>query len=124
MRLVITSLLSLLFLCSETEVQAAGDPARGASLYQSRCTACHSVDYNGAGPAHRGVFGRAAGSVTGFGYSSSLKTSGVVWNEVTIDRWLKDPEKFVPGQRMGVSVEEMQDRADLIAYLKTLKVSR
>ncbi|WP_405029609.1 c-type cytochrome [Methylibium sp.] len=40
---------------------AAADAERGRSLYQSRCTACHSIEYNGVGPAHRGMFGRRAG---------------------------------------------------------------
>src|ERR1700752_1158547 len=98
---------------------AAGEADTGRALYQARCTACHSLDYNGVGPAHRGVFGRSAGQAPGFGYSNALKSSHVVWNEDTLDRWLADPEKFVPGQRMGVNVPEAKDRADLIAYLKT-----
>jgi cytochrome c len=97
---------------------AAGDPDAGRTLYQARCTACHSLDYNGVGPAHRGVFGRPAAQAPGFAYSEALKASRVVWNEDTLDRWLTDPEKFVPGQRMGVNVPEAKDRSDLIAYLK------
>ena len=98
---------------------AAGDADAGRALYQARCTACHSLDYNGVGPAHRGVFGRTAGQAPGFTYSEALKGSRVVWNEETLDRWLTDPEKFAPGQRMGINVPEAKDRADLIAYLKT-----
>ena len=45
---------------------AAGDAETGRALYQSRCTACHSLDYNGVGPAHRGVFGRGAALAPGF----------------------------------------------------------
>ena len=36
--------------------------ARGKKLYESRCIGCHSIDENRAGPAHKGVFGRKAGS--------------------------------------------------------------
>jgi cytochrome c len=43
-----------------------------------------------------------------------------VWRESTLDKWLRDPEQLVPGQKMGVMVQSAQDRADLIAYLKTL----
>ncbi|MGL4576302.1 MAG: c-type cytochrome [Burkholderiaceae bacterium] len=99
---------------------AAGDSVNGKALYQARCAACHSVDLNGAGPAHRGVFGRLAGKATGFAYSPGLKASGLVWSESALDRWLADPEKLVPGQRMGVSVLDAQERADLIAYMKLL----
>jgi cytochrome c len=97
---------------------AAGDADAGRALYQARCTACHSLDYNGVGPAHRGVFGRAAAQAPGFAYSEALKSAHIVWNEETLDRWLTDPEKFVPGQRMGINVPEAKDRADVIAYLK------
>jgi cytochrome c len=97
---------------------AAGDADAGRALYQARCTACHSLDYNGVGPAHRGVFGRAAAQAPGFAYSEALKSAHVVWNEETLDRWLTDPETFVPGQRMGINVPEAKDRADVIAFLK------
>jgi len=97
---------------------AAGDADAGRVLYQARCSACHALDYNGVGPAHRGVFGRAAAQAPGFAYSDALKASRQVWNEESLDRWLADPEKVAPGQRMGVSVPEAKDRSDLIAYLK------
>jgi len=101
-------------------VQAAGDPQRGQELYESRCVACHSVDNNRVGPAHRGVFGRAAGRAAGYDYSDALRASGVVWSERTLDAWLTNPQQLIPGQKMGYSVPDAQDRADLIAYLKTL----
>ena len=97
---------------------AAGDVDAGLALYQTRCAACHSLDYNGVGPAHRGVFGRQAAHAPGFAYSDALKASHVVWDEASLDRWLADPEKFAPGQRMGISVPEEAARRDLIAYLK------
>ncbi len=103
-----------------SSVSAAGDAVNGKTLYQARCVACHSADYNGVGPAHRGVFGRIAGKVPGFSYSPALKASGLVWSESSLDRWLSDPEKLVPGQRMGFSVLDAQERADLIAFLKQL----
>ena len=53
-------------------------------------------------------------------YSAALKASSVAWDEKSLSRWLADPEKFIPGQKMGVSVEDANERQDLIAYLKTL----
>jgi cytochrome c len=97
---------------------AAGDAVAGRALYQTRCSACHSLDYNGVGPAHRGVFGRAAAQAKGFTYSDALKSSRLVWSAESLDRWLADPEKTAPGQRMGLNVPDAQERADLIAYLK------
>jgi cytochrome c len=103
---------------------AAADAAQGKLLYESRCGACHSIDDNRAGPAHKGVYGRKAGLAKGFDYSPALKASKVVWTEKTLDRWLADPERLVPGQKMGFSVPEAQDRADLVAYLKTQSAAR
>ncbi len=98
-----------------------GNADTGRQLYQQRCAACHNADFNGVGPLHRGVVGRAAAHAPGFAnYSAALKASNLVWTEHNLQRWLADPEKLVPGQTMGVSVPEEQARADLIAYLKTL----
>jgi cytochrome c len=99
-------------------IACAGDAARGQTLYDSRCGACHSIDANRVGPAHQGVFGRKAGSARDYEYSNALKASNIVWNEKTLGEWLANPEKVIPGQRMGYSVPEPADRADLIAYLK------
>jgi cytochrome c len=93
---------------------------RGEALYEARCTGCHSVDVHRVGPAHAGVYGRKAGSAAGYAYSVALKASNIVWKTRTLDDWLRDPEAVIPGQRMGFSVEEAADRADLIAYLKSL----
>ncbi|MES2414719.1 MAG: c-type cytochrome [Pseudomonadota bacterium] len=100
---------------------AAGDVQRGAALYQSRCTACHAVDSNKIGPAHKGVMGRRIGSLPGYKYSDELAQSRLRWTPQTLNAWLQDPEDLVPGQRMGFQVESAQERADLIAFLATLK---
>lgn len=95
----------------------AGDAARGKALYESRCTACHSLDHSRIGPAHRGVFGRHVAQVRGFDYSPALKRSSVIWTAQSLDRWLANPETFIPGQRMGYSVSDPTERADVIAFL-------
>ena len=100
---------------------ADGDPAHGQQIYESRCIACHSPDANRVGPMHRGVFGRKAGSVANYNYSAAVKNSDVVWNDQTLDQWLTNPQAFIPGQKMNFKVANAQDRADVIAYLKTLQ---
>ena len=96
---------------------AAGDPAAGEAVY-SRCQGCHSLEYNRTGPKHCGVVGRRAGSVPGYDYSPAMKKSGLVWNEKTLERFLADPPKTVPGTTMTYAgVPEPKDRSDLIAYL-------
>lgn len=99
----------------------AGDVISGYALYQSRCTACHAVDSNKTGPSHRGVMGRRVGSLPGYRYSDELARSRLRWTPQTLNRWLEDPEELVAGQRMGFQVDSLQERADLIAYLATLK---
>lgn len=96
----------------------AGNPTRGADIYETKCGACHSLDANRIGPKHRGVYGRKAGSVADFNYTPALKKSGIVWNEQTLDRWLQGPTNLVPGTAMALSLSSAQDRADVIAYLK------
>ncbi len=96
----------------------AADPAHGQELYESRCGGCHSLDSNRVGPAHRGVFGRKAGTAPGFNYSPAVKSSGVVWDDRTLDAWLTNPQALIPGQRMNFRVATAEDRADIIAYLR------
>lgn len=99
--------------------EASGDAARGETVYRERCAACHSLDANRVGPAHRGVYGRRAGAAPGYAYSKALRESGVVWNEETLDRWLQNPEAFIPGQRMNYRLSDAELRGDVIAYLRT-----
>lgn len=96
----------------------AADADRGAELWEQRCTGCHSLDANRVGPKHRGVFGRKAGSVADFRYSTGVGNSSVIWDETTLDRWLSNPQAFIAGARMGFRVGEVADRADIIAFLK------
>ena len=98
---------------------ADGDAERGAQIYQ-RCLACHSLEYNRSGPRHCGLFGRPAGSLAGYDYSRAMKAAGMIWDEATLDRFLENPLKAVPGTKMAYAgVKKPQERADLIAYLKT-----
>lgn len=116
------ALLAAAFLSSTAAPAAfAADAAHGEEIYNSRCIACHSPDANRVGPKHRGVVGRTAGTVPDFAYSQAVRNSGVVWSEETLDTWLTNPQAFIPGQRMNFKVADPADRANLIAYLKTLQ---
>jgi cytochrome c len=95
--------------------------ARGQALHQAWCLRCHALDQHGIGPAHRGVYNRLAGAQPGYEYSTGLKRARIRWNAQTLDRWLADPDAFVSWQQMDFKVPAPQDRADLIAYLRTLR---
>lgn len=116
-------LFLMITLVGLSEARAAGNAVTGESLYKTKCAACHTAQYNGVGPAHAGVFGRKAGTYQGYTYSDALAKSSIVWNEKLLDAWLRNPEKLVPGQKMGISVASARERADLIAYLKTLNAT-
>jgi cytochrome c len=120
MRRSLALLVAALLCPSVVPAAFAADAAHGEEIYNSRCIACHSPDANRVGPKHRGVLGRTAGTVPDFNYSKAVKSSGVVWTEETLDKWLTNPQAFIPGQRMTFRVADPADRADLIAYLKTL----
>ena len=91
------------------------------------CRACHLVGdnaKNAVGPQLNSIVGRPAGSVDGYTYSPNLKelgAGGFVWNEQNLDRYLENPKSVVPnGKMVFPGVKDGADRADLVAYLKTL----
>lgn len=100
---------------------SSGDAKRGAQLFRA-CAACHSLapDRNMTGPSLAGVWGRRAGGLDSFErYSPALKASNVVWDEKTLDPWLKSPSRFIPNNHMTFpGISDVRQRADLIAFLK------
>ena len=97
----------------------SGDPQRGEEIY-ARCGACHSLESDRTGPRHCGLFGRRAGSVPGFTYSPAMQRSGIVWETRTLDRFLANPLRAVPGTTMGYAgIDDAQERVDLIVYLRS-----
>ena len=117
-----TVLVSLAILAAAS-AQAKVHAAAPASFAQ--CGVCHAVTKgapNGIGPNLNGVFGKSAGGVTGFNYSTALKTSKLVWNAATLDKWITNPMKLVPGSRMPYAGQaDPKKRAEIVAYIKTLK---
>jgi len=86
------------------------------------CRACHTVQKDaksGIGPNLHGVVGRPAASLPGFNYSPALKASKLRWDEKTLDEYLTNPGKKVPGTRMPISTPDPAKRAAIIAYLKS-----
>ena len=94
------------------------DPVDGHDLFKEQCTACHALDSNKYGPKLGGVFGRRAGTVSGYDYSAALRSAGLTWSADNLNRWLASPKKFVPGVKMPVSVPDPIARRDIVAYLR------
>jgi len=124
MRLALAAMLTATgFVLAATAAQAAGDAKAGETLFKQRCQMCHS-----GSPGHpsmlapdlHGVGGRKAAS-TGFTYSPALKKSGLTWTQANLDAFLTNPQKLVPGTRMVVSISNPKDRADVVAYISSLK---
>lgn len=102
-----------------------GDPARGGTLFDRQCKACHQIGEdatNRIGPVLSNVFGRKAAGVDGFKYSKPLTrmgNEGLIWTLQTLDAYIENPKALVSGTRMNFrGMADPNDRADLMAYLR------
>lgn len=101
----------------------SGDAEAGRQIYD-RCVGCHSPERNRTGPRHCGLFGRVAGSVSGFAYSDAMQRSEITWSAETLDRFLESPVTFMPGTSMAFfGIKDPRLRNNLIAYLEDLSNS-
>jgi cytochrome c len=111
---------ALALLAAAGVARADGDAARGEKRFEE-CATCHTLErgVNNVGPSLFGLFERKAGEIADFRYSPALKKSGIAWNPQTLDSFIADPQKEVPGNRMPFAgMPDAGDRADLIAYLQ------
>jgi alcohol dehydrogenase (cytochrome c) len=110
-------------IASSAPAVAAEDVGAGQEIYQAQCSACHSNQpgVNGIGPSLAGVAGRKSGSLQGFHFTPALQGAGLTWDAKTFIPFLADPSKLVPGTAMTVMVPDETGRANLFAYLATLK---
>ena len=107
--------------CSHRRSQLRrAEASRVVNCFRDRCGGCHSADQDRVGPRLRGVFGRAAGAVHTFQYSDALKSSHVVWDATTLDKWLQDPDSIVPDNDMSFRLDNKAERTAIIEYLKRL----
>jgi cytochrome c len=121
------ALIGFLSFATGNGSSAAGDPKRGAEVFQA-CLACHSVQggEHMTGPSLAHIWSRKAGTVEKFlRYSDALKGAGIVWNEATLDKWLSDPAQLVAGTSMTFpGLKGSKDRQDVIAYLQAVSENK
>ena len=103
---------------------ADGDPIAGKAIFQRICQNCHSneIGVNKVGPSLWNVVGRQAGIVPGFEYSEAMRANNAAWTTSSLDAYLADPRGDIHGIKMFFKgLPEAKDRANVIAYLETLK---
>jgi len=103
--------------------RAEGDPALGKVQF-NKCAACHSIKpgENKIGPSMHGIVGRPSHSIEGFNYSEAMKAYNVTWTDEELNKYLENPRGVVAGTKMiFVGLKKEDERANLIAYLDTLK---
>jgi cytochrome c len=109
------------FATASQAVAGDGNPARGQRVFGA-CAACHSLEpgRNMTGPSLADLWNRKAGSLQSFTrYSDALKSANIVWDDKTLDEWIKDPQHTVPGNTMTFQgIKDAHPRADLLAFLK------
>ena len=111
---------------AETSTPAATTAAAADKkpLAFAQCMSCHAVEpgKHGVGPSLAGVYGSKAGSAAGYAYSEANKHSGLTWDDATLDAYLTNPMKVVPGTKMTYAgMADPAKRKDVIEYMKTLK---
>ena len=103
----------------------AADAAHGQQLFRTQCGVCHQGGEGdgdgGQGPSLRGVIGRKIGGDTDFAYSQPLTDAKDKWTVDSMTAFIADPQKSMPGTSMPIKVNNADDRADIAAYLATLK---
>jgi cytochrome c len=121
-----TAFSVLSFLAALAPAGAAQEESEDGKLaFNNACRTCHSFkpDDNRLGPTLHGIVGRKAGSVEGFAFSPSMKSSGVTWDEATLDKFISDPNQVVSGNKMQPfgGIADAGERKKIIDYLATLK---
>lgn len=110
------------FLAFSLPVAYADDVSEGRNLFLRKCLGCHAFACNKECPKLGGLIGRKAASVKDYdGYSQSLRSSGIVWSDQTLDRWFMDPGKIAPESVMvsNGKIDDSVERRQIIAFLKT-----
>jgi len=91
--------------------------------FVTSCGTCHTTEPGGParqGPNLHGIYGHAAGQQPGFKYSEALKTSNLVFDDPTLDRWIENAQAVRPGVIMPYRQRDPAKRRLIIDYLKSV----
>ena len=111
-------ILIILSVLLSISVAHADNKVSGEKVFK-RCVSCHSFTKTKIGPPLGKIFDKKAGSVIGFKYSKPMKSSDIIWNDCTLDKFLKKPRKHIKGTKMMFSgLKKKSHREAVIKYLK------
>lgn len=123
------------FMIASPAFAAEGDVAKGEKAYKTKCKSCHAVkpDVKRVGPSLFGVIGRKCGTAPKVrfskGYKAACEAKAFTWDAASIDAYIKDPRAYmselagkkVSSPMAAVKIKKADRRANILAYLKTLK---
>ena len=115
---IITALLVLLFSTSAVGEIRIVPTLSGEKVFKQKCKSCHTLDKKRHGPPLGSILGKEVGSTKGYKYSKAMKKSDIVWNEVTLDKFLKSPKKYLKGTKMRIKGLKRNQRDAIIEYLR------
>jgi cytochrome c len=102
---------------------AKADVAEGKK-FAHKCESCHTLDKGGKnkiGPNLWGVIGRKHASHEGYSYSAAMKALSGSWDYASLNKFLYNPRGDISGTKMTFAgIKNDQERADVVAYLRTL----
>ena len=118
-----TTVAMITIILGSPDALAAGDRTAGKSVFASHCAVCHSTNpgENKTGPSLAEIVGGKSGAVPGFHFSNAMKNADVTWDDANLNKFLANPTGFIHGTMMFASLPDGSERADVIAYLHTLK---
>ena len=115
-------ILIILSVLMSISIAHADTKVSGKKVFK-RCVSCHSFTKTKIGPPLGNIFDKKAGSVIGFKYSKPMKSSDIIWNDCTLDKFLKKPRKHIKGTKMRFSgLKKKSHRDAVIKYLKENQV--
>src|SRR5262249_1565073 len=113
--------LAITLTAVSASASAQGDAGGGERRFRA-CAPCHSLEPNGnrTGRSLGELWNRQAGGLADFNrYSPAVKQSGIIWDDKSLDEWIRDPQHFIPGNTMTFpGIKDARQRADLLAFLK------